>query len=506
MIFDREKELEDLEQMYRDCISKGITCGVIVYGWRRIGKTTILKEFARHVEGIYINCIWISDPYVFFRLIIDFIPDKIRPQFEFILSERDPMFVLRKAFDALLVLAEKTNRKVFILDEFHVFIEKISTRISREKRAKKEIVVDDVLGLLKDIVESKKAFWILSTSMGWEKIRERITRPKKTESPLIGVLKKYKIEPFSKEISIEFTKIINPDIPYPQCEDIYSLSGGVPKIIEVLATNYTPKSHPLQLAIKLIKDGEFDDFFENIIKFIAEVSKRDYTLLVQVLKALGLEEKTTSEMASKLRMDVDATYILLEELVKNEIVEKRKTGRKSIYRIRYPLLPIWIELKVPPEQEVYSILARKLGITLESYIIELLGEYAKEGKEVHIWDDKEGTFLYGSSQEIKFTPIEILRPKEAKQKYSVKGDFDLLVVTKQKPLIIEIKLDWSKLNKTDIDNIAQIANMARGTGVIIVEKGTPKIPIITYAVKRNIVIMSGEAIRLLAKKINMPHW
>ena len=506
IIFDRENELRDLEILYKNCLSRGIGCGVIVYGWRRIGKTTLLREFVRRVNGVYINCIWISDPYVFLRLILDFLPNDLRVKYKYFLDENDPMFVLRKAFDALLSLAEKTDRKAIVLDEFHIFVEKISTRISREKGMKKELVLDDVLGLLKDVIEAKKAFWILSTSMGWEKVRETIVRPRKAESPLIAVLKKYMVKPFDKDTSIEFIRRINSTIPMSDCELIYSLSGGVPKILEVLASSYKEGEPVLDIATRLIREGEFDDFFENVIKFVAEVSKRDYTLLVQVLKTLGLDEKTTNEIASSLRMDVDSAYVLVEELVKCDIVEKRKIGRRALYKIKYPLLPLWIELKVPPERDVCSVMARKLGIALESYISELLREYAKRGAEVIIWDDTGGTFLYGSAQEIRFTPVEILKPKNAKKKYGIQKDFDLLIITKKKPIIVEIKLDWSGLNKTDINRISRIARRINGQGLIIIEKGKPKLPLITHAVRNSIVIMSGEAIRLLAKKIKFPHW
>lgn len=178
-LFDRDSELRDLEKYYRGCLSFGANYGVIVYGWRCIGKTMILKEFARRVRCIYINCIWISDPYLFLRLVLNFLPENVSNMFRLYVKEEDPMLVLRKAFEALMALSETRNGIAIVLDEFHVFVEKVSGRIVREKKIKKEVVINDILGLLKDVVEMKKAFWIFSTSLGWEKIREKITRPKK---------------------------------------------------------------------------------------------------------------------------------------------------------------------------------------------------------------------------------------------------------------------------------------------------------------------------------------
>ena len=117
-------------------------------------------------------------------------------------------------------------------------MDKISRRIAREKKQPKDIVLSDVLGLLKEVVESKKTFWIFSSSIGWEKIKESIIKPKRKESPLIGVLIKYKIEPFNKETTIGFVRSINPSIDEIIAEEIYYMSGGIPKIAELIATEY----------------------------------------------------------------------------------------------------------------------------------------------------------------------------------------------------------------------------------------------------------------------------
>lgn len=61
---------------------------------------------------------------------------------------------------------------------------------------------------------------------------------------------------------------------------------------------------------------------------------------------------------------------------------------------------------------------------------EIIEEYAKKQLEIRIWDDTKGTFLFGSIKELKFTPIKVLRPKEAREKYNIKNDFDLLIIIK----------------------------------------------------------------------------
>jgi len=92
-----------LIKAYKNCIERGINCGLLVYGWRRVGKTTILKEFASRIGALYINCIWISDPYVFLKVVYNSIKErKLEREFKALMMEEDPLLVLKGAFDIIL--------------------------------------------------------------------------------------------------------------------------------------------------------------------------------------------------------------------------------------------------------------------------------------------------------------------------------------------------------------------------------------------------------------------
>jgi len=511
-MFDREKEINDLLKYYDDCFSKGINYGVIVYGWRRVGKTTILKAFLDKVDGAYIDGIWISDPVVFVKTIMDFpiFKDKgFDKKFKLILLEEDPLVMLKQAFDLMIKFSSRVKKIAIILDEFHIFIDKISTRIAREKRQSKQIIESDILGLIKSIVESKKVFWIFSTSIGWEKLRERIIKPKKISSPLIGVLSKYKIEPFDKKTSMQFSQTINPIIKPQEAEEIYYLTRGVPKLIEMIAINMRENKSVIKVALDLLKKGEFDDFFENVIKFVAEVSKRDYSVLIQTLKCIETGEKTTDEIAKCLSMDVDSSYVLAEELVKMDILEKNKRGRRAIYKIKYPLLPYWLSLRIQPEKNIYQLLASKFGIAIESYVRELIREYINKGKKIEIWDDKEGKFLLGTANMLAFKPIKILKLEELAKDLSKTLDIDLAIKGEEEIILIEIKTTGIKVSKEDIKELRNTVNKIKEKTIgilVIIEPTGIALPVITEAIRNNIIILTGEGLRILAKKINFPHW
>lgn len=511
-MFDRVREINDLLQYFDNCISKGVNCGVLVYGWRRVGKTTILKAFVERVRGIYIDCIWISDPVVFVKTLMNHELLKnanLEKEFKLILLEEDPLVMLKQTFDLLIKLGSRAGKLAVVLDEFHIFIDKMATRIAREKHQSKQIVEDDILGLIKHVVETKSLFWVFSTSIGWRKLHEKIIKSRKIGAPLIGVLTKYKITPFDKDASIEFAREINPNIDTKTAEEIYRLTGGIPKLVEIIAINVAESKGVIGVALDLLRKGEFDDFFENIIKFIAEVSKRDYTVLIQTLKCIEMREKTTEDIAKCLGIDLDSAYVLAEELVKMEILEKRKMGRRGIYAVKYPLLSQWLSLKVQPEKSAYELLASKFGIAIESYVRELIGEYINKKKPIEIWDNKEGTFLLGTTDKLVLKPVKIIKPSHLAKELSTSIDIDVTVECEEELVLIEIKATGSKVTK---EYLIELWKKIKGIKrrilalIIIIEPKGITLPVITEAIRRNIILLTGEGLRLLAKKVNFPHW
>jgi len=159
---DRRKELADLEKFY-EMSKKGIYSGLILYGWRKVGKSTLIDFFLSNKPGFRINCAWISDPETFCRIIIDELRKLLNDvelvkELKLLLrEERNPMMLLRKTFEILNEASDYLKNKVIVaLDEFHKFIDKMSLRIARETNKRKDIVYNDILWMLKDIMEKKK--------------------------------------------------------------------------------------------------------------------------------------------------------------------------------------------------------------------------------------------------------------------------------------------------------------------------------------------------------------
>lgn len=513
---DREKELADLERFYRSCMIGG-NCGVLIYGWRRVGKSFLVDKFLEGKIGFKINCSWISDPETFLltvaeelkRINMSDLADKL---FLKLREEKNPLILLRDTFDVLNSVADIAKRlPVFALDEIHIFIEKLSTRISRETRKSKDIARSDILWMLKDVIERKKAFWILISSVGWKKLQENLMVTNKIGgNPLLGVLLKYEVQPMDKRGIAELIKARSETVSEEEIDIIYRISGGIPPIADLIISMRRENENILDVAYKLLRNGAFDEFFENLIKFIAEVMKRDYGLVVRALKSFGDIRAETVEIARKLGMDRMSVYVILEDLYRCGLLAKKKEGRRVIYEIKYPLLKAWLEMRVEPRKSMYHVLASRFGITAEYYVRELLRKY--RGKEIVLWDDETGTFLSGTIDKIQWKVLRVYDENEI-AKLGVDADFLMRVRCENEEFNVlgEVKATLKNIESEEITKLARrVALLTEKTkekviGVLLLLGiGKPSIRCVTEAIRKGIIIITTEGIKMLAKKVNMP--
>lgn len=512
---DREKELADLEKFYELGI-QGTIGGIIIYGWRKVGKSTLIDKFLEDKAGFRINCAWISDPETFAAIVKEKIRDLVgenqvvKDLAIHIHEVENPLLLLRKTFESINKLSELVGKKIIMaLDEVHKFIEKMATRIARETKKKKEIARSDILWMLKDIIEEKKVFWILLSSIGWIKLREILNIKSVEENPLLGLLIKYEIEPFTYEATRELIKTRNPSIPEDITREIHRITGGIPLLIDLIASTYNTNQNLIDTVIYLVGRGVLDEFFENILKFVAEAMKRDYTIVLKVLKAFKKDYTTPEETAKSTLMDRTSAYIILEELHKCGILKKEKKGKEVKYKILYPLLSFWIDLRGEPQKRILDAILSRLGITAEYYVQELLKKY--EGKELVLWDDNKGTFLLGTAKQIKYQIKKVYSLEETRKIIGHKNTDIIIELKNEEYLTIEIKATMKNIEPQDINALIQAKeelekklNTKIHTCLILMGTGKPTLPAIREAITNNTPIITPEGIKLLAKKAKMP--
>ena len=513
---NRQEELDFLERLYRSFLH-GLCNGVIVYGLRRVGKTTLIERFLKNKPSITINCAYISTARAFYMEMLSLIAETFGDKnFKRIHASRLNEFqterrTLMEALKLPVLFSEEKDLKFCLfLDEFHLFLDKVCIKIARGERTSRDKAKLEILWFLKSLAEKKRVFWIISSSLAWEKLLEEF-QMKTHESPLLGVFERLEVKPLNREHAIKLALLANPSLDENQAITIAEISGGIPRIILSLAHRLKKGISVMKEAIKLIQQGEFDDFFDNIIRFASEVTKYDYATLCHIMKPLAEGIKTSKEIAQKCGIDRQITHNILNELVKIGLL-KRKEGRPIKFEFKYPLLGAWIltRTRTPTESKIEK-LACFLGLTAESYVREIFREAI--GKKIVIWEDSKGTFFCGTIKQLELKLHKVLERKEINalmRKTRIKNT-DIIAEQNNELLIIEVKSGISPLTLQDIEKLAQIRDKISKTiqkkiSAIIAYMGLGEIQpsAITQAAKRNIIIMTKEAIKLLAKKLDLP--
>ncbi len=520
LFVDREEELKFLKKQY-DSFMRGGVVGVIVYGVRRVGKTRLVEEFIRDKPHVVINCAYISSARHFYiRMIIEcketfeLSDDWMGKKLNLLSLGIPEKEVFIEALKAPILIAEQVGQNIIVfLDEIHVFLDKLANRIAKEERSSKRRALLDLLWALKSVTERGRVFWILSSSLGWEKIREIMQRHTK-EYPLLGLFERLEVKPLSKEHSIELAIKHNSDITYDQALSIAEISGGIPRIVITLATHTTRDESIVNMALRLLNAGEFDDFFENIIRLVDEAIPYDYPLIISVLLSIAEGRDTAKDIAERLKINPRVIRGVLGELHKVGIVS-RSEEKPAKYKISYPLLSAWLLIRESWRAYEKLDLLKKtldlLGLTMESYIREILHEAKRSG--IEIYDDKHGTYLCGTTKKLSIRPEKVLSKKETEE-FLARLDIrnaDIIAREKEEYMVIEVKSGISDLEANDIAKLIRVASIIREkthtkTKAILIYMGHGNIKprAIAEALKNGVIIVSREGIKLIAKKLGIP--
>lgn len=511
---DRQEELAFLERLYQSFL-RGLCCGVIVYGLRRVGKTTLIERFLRDKPSVSLNCAYVSSARAFYVELLSALASAFSAEdfkmrhtavLQSLSSERE---VLLRALELPVLLAEERRVKFCLfLDEFHLFLDKVCVRIAREERTSRDRVKLSVLWFLKSLAEKKLVFWIIASSLAWEKLLEEF-QLRSHESPLLGVFERLEVKPLSREHAMKLALLANPELDESQAEAIAEISGGVPRIVLTLAHRLRKGSLVTREAIRLVAEGEFDDFFDNLIRFASEVTKYDYATLCHVLKPLAEGAKTSKEIAQHCGMERQVVHAILNELVKIGLLKKSE-GRPVTFDFNYPLLGAWVLMRTRPTAEPkIKKLADLLGLTAESYVRELLREAV--GREVTLWDDSRGTFFCGTTEKLTLRLRRVMSRRETIELLAEVKNADILAAQDDELLVFEVKSGVSPLTATDVIKLAEVRDLlaaktrkiARAI-LVYMGVGTIELSAVAQAMRRGVIIMTREAVRLLAKKLDFP--
>jgi len=261
MVFvNREEEFRALEDAF-DMFRRGHLHGVIVYGFRKVGKTALVRRFVEKHSGYLLDLSWVNSVESLAKLVsqrvgvaLDNLPG----------DPAEAIAVALKRIDEKL--SEEGRVSPVVLDEFHVLLERLPKKIAKRYGLRMDEIFTDIVWKLRGVItSSRNAFWILVSSVGWVMLREYLEERKKAKGALLGVLGRLHVKPLSRDACMELARALMRSADEDAIGGVAELSGGIPKIVEVLAMRYnTTRENPLKLAINAMTDGEFDELFEGL--------------------------------------------------------------------------------------------------------------------------------------------------------------------------------------------------------------------------------------------------
>ena len=318
---DRKKELEFLNAEYK----KQTSSLVILYGRRRIGKTSLIKEFAKNKDVIYFLATEESESQnieIFQKLVAENLENKLLSSMKV-----ENWEILFKQ----IVENNTKNKKVIVIDEFQ-YLGKINTAFpSIFQKIWDEILKDEnimviLCGSLINMMESQTLNY---------------------NSPLYGRRTgqiKLKQIPFEN-----YKEFFNYRISEKELIEKYAVTGGVPKYIESFQT----------------KNNIYEEIKTNIMNKQSYLYEEPLFLLrnevtevgsyFSIIKSIAAGNRKLGNIASNLSVSPTNLSKYLQTLINLDIIEREipitesnpEKSKKGQYRIKDNFIAFWFQFIYP---------------------------------------------------------------------------------------------------------------------------------------------------------------
>ena len=367
MFVGREKELKAL----RDELSnQNRKSAILVYGKRRVGKSTLIREAAKGFDGVVVNHLCVMSTFEGnLELIYKSVSESLSlPRLHF-----DSMFAM---MDYLNVLGKKV---LLIIDEYPYL-----------KQTRKKNEVDSYMQAVIDHMPANVKLVICGSYITI--MKELLTE----DNPLFGRFTLIQhIHDFDYYEAAQFY----PGLPIRDKVAFYGVFGGCPYVLENLDTSRTLKENIIRLLLP--ETGLIRSHIENIM--LREIRK---TFDTRILESLGNGKKKYTEIRAKLGstetglLDKQLKILLnMETIQKVEPINRKNGKKKQFYEITDNLMRFYFSFIFGAagniarigEEQYYNLnieqsLEQFVGRRLEGIALQYFHRLAVSGKRTDMED------------------------------------------------------------------------------------------------------------------------
>lgn len=342
MFFARKKELEELNYRYQN---DHFEC-MIIYGRRRVGKTSLINEFCKDKKVIY------------FPALKETVQGNLEVLSQAIQTYKDPDALspvkydsLQSAFEEIGRIAEN-ERIIFVIDEYPYL-------------AKADPTISSRLQHLIDLHWKNGKMFLILCGSSISFMEDKVLA---YESPLYGRRTgQIFLKPMTYKDSAEFT----PSLDLQTKAEIYGITGGIPLYIEKLDVKKDLKSALLRNFFNT--SSYLFEEPENLLK----QELREPAVYNAVIKAVAEGATSLNEISTKTGIQTSTCTTYIHTLVNLGIISKEtsfgeKEGRHSIYRITDPFFRFWYRF-VP--NNMGAVVTGRIERTYDKVIDPYLHDY-----------------------------------------------------------------------------------------------------------------------------------
>ena len=311
MFVGREQELKKLNEMYES----GQFELAVIYGRRRVGKTTLIKEFCKGKKAIYFVACEANDLINLENFSTDVFAVTSKE------SEGSVYFPnWEKAFDYIYKIS-CNERIILVIDEYPY--------LAQSNRSISSIIQAHIDIKLKD----SKLFLILcGSSMSF--MEYQVLGYK---SPLYGRrTAQFKIKPFTYYESAKMLKGFSPE----EQAILYGITGGIPEYLARIRLDLSIKENVKNLFL-----SEFGHLFEEPQNLLKQ-ELREPATYNGIIAAIASGASKLNEIATKNGIESNKCAKYISALITLGIIKKDKPlteedSRKSIYLLDDQMFRFW---------------------------------------------------------------------------------------------------------------------------------------------------------------------